>query len=118
MGGAIVAVSMFLIMAALVSTVVVLPIAFATTFTYAVGARAGLFDDGSHRRLVGVALIVGGLGTVFFVWATGVELSEVSTEQVLTFLGLWLAIAAGWVGPRLWVARLSAGRFSAPRLDT
>jgi hypothetical protein len=114
MAGAIVAVLMFFFMAATVATVVVLPVGFATTYAYAIAARAGFFDDSSRRGLVTVALSVGGLGTVLFAWATGVELSDASAESITTLLGLWLAIAFGWVGPRLWVRRLRAGRFSGP----
>lgn len=114
MAGAIVAVLMFFFMAAAVATVVVLPIGFATTYAYAVAARSGIFDDRSRRRLVTAALSVGGLGMVLFAWATGLELSDASAESISTLVGLWLAIAFGWVGPRLWSRRLPAGRFSAP----
>jgi hypothetical protein len=112
LAGAIVAVTMFFVMAAVVAVVVILPIAFAVTYTYALGARAGFFDDHSRRQLFLAALIVGGIGTMVFVWATGMQRSDATAESVLTMLGLWLAIATGWAGPRLFVRPLRLGRFS------
>jgi len=112
MAGAIAAVTMFFVMAALVAVVVILPVAFALTYTYALGARAGFFGDHSRRQLFVAAPIVGGIGTIVFVWATGMQQSDASAETVWTMLGLWLAIATGWAGPRLFVRPLRLGRFS------
>jgi len=81
---------MFFFMAAAVAAVVVLPIAFAWTSAYVVGARAGFFDDSSRRLTVVAAASVS---------------------------GMWISIAVGWVGPRLCMRQLRPGRFSRPDSD-
>ncbi len=112
LAGAMVATMMMFFFAAAIAVLFMLPTAFVSTCAFAIGARMGAFDDHSRRVLAVTAMIVGGIGTALFVWSAGWELSEASAESIALLVGLWLTIAAGWAGPRLFIRQLRLGRFS------